>query len=71
MNAPDFAVHKVTADGGSMDGLASLRIVCKAAPFEKLVSTITADLVAVSHVSGSHQLERLLHEVITSIIVER
>ena len=53
-------------DGGSpssVDGLVSLCIICKASPFEKLVSTITADLVAVSHVSGSHQLGRIMHEV--------
>ena len=51
-----------------MDGLerlSSWRMICKAAPCDKRLCMIDADLVAISHVSGSHQLGRVLHEVIT------
>ena len=63
--APTGAAHVVTAAGGllAMDGLASSRRAIKAAPFEKLACTITADLVSIGHVSGSHQLGRIMHEV--------
>ena len=46
-----------------MDGLACSRRVIKAAPFEKLACTITTDLAAIGHVSGIHQIGRIMHEV--------
>ena len=60
------AVHVVTAavvqDG--LDGLITVRIISKARPCAKLTGMIEADLAPISHVSGSHQLGRTLHEVI-------
>ena len=44
-------------------------MICKAAPCDKWLCTIDADLVAISHVSGSHQLVRVLHEVITFTVL--
>ena len=63
--APTGAAHVVTVAGGllAVDGLASSRRVIKAALFEKLACTITTDLAAIGHVSGSHQLGRIMHEV--------
>ena len=55
-----------------MNGLArlsSLRKTCKAASFDKRLCMIDADLTAISHVSGSHQLGRVLHEVITFTVL--
>ena len=46
------------------DGLSSLRKTCKAASCDKRLCMIDVDLVAIGHVSGSHQLGRVLLEVI-------
>ena len=44
----------------------------QAAPCVKLACMINTDLVAIRHVSISHQLARVLHEMITfSVLVER
>ena len=60
------AVHVVTAaalhDG--LDGLSCLRKICKAHLFVNWACMINADLVAIGHVSGSHQIGRILHDVI-------
>ena len=51
-----------------MNGLArlsSLRKTCKAASFDKRLCMIDVDHVAIGHVIGSHQLGRVLHEVVT------
>ena len=65
------AVHVVTAavvqDG--LDGLITVRIISKARPCAKLTGMIEADLAPISHVSGSHQLGRTLHEVIIFTII--
>ena len=55
------------ADG--LDGLRSLRKIFKARPWAKLACLIIAYLVAVRHVSSSHQLGPVLHEVITFSIL--
>ena len=47
------------------DDLISSCIICKAQPCIKLTGMIDADLVPISHVSNSHQLGLVLHEVIT------
>ena len=44
-------------------------MMCKAAPFDKLACMIDADIVATRHVSGSFQLGRIFHEMITCIMV--
>ena len=68
--APKQAVHVVTAavvlDGH--DGLCSLRILGKLRPFAKLTGMIDAGRMPVCYVSGSHQLDYILHEVITMSI---
>ena len=65
----DLAVHVVTAaavqDGP--DGLSSLRMICKAASCDKRLCMI--DHVAIGHVSGSHQLGRVLYEVVAFSIL--
>ena len=68
-----MAVHVDTAAAVShgLDGLSCLRKICKARPCAKLACVINADLVAIGHVSGSHQLGRVLHEVITICILGR
>ena len=49
-----------------------MRIISKVRPCANLTGMIEADLVPISHVSGSHQLGRALHEVIIfTIIVTR
>ena len=55
-----------------LDGLIVRRMIWKARPCGKLTGMIDADLVPISHVSGSHQLGRTFHEVIIfTIIVTR
>ena len=55
-----------------LDGLSSLRKICKARPCAKLTAMIDDDRVPISHVSGSHQIGRIFHEVIIfTIIVTR
>ena len=55
-----------------LDGLSSSRMLCKARSCAKLAWMIDAVLVAIGHVSGSHQLGRALHEaIIFTIIVTR
>ena len=41
-----------------------LRMIWKARPCGKLTGMIDYDLVPISHVSGSHHIGRILHEVI-------
>ena len=48
-----------------MDFLSSLRKICKAHLCVNWTGMINADVVAIGNVSGSHQLGRVLHEVIT------
>ena len=60
--------HAAAAHDGH-DGLSSLRKTCKSASFDKRLCMINADLVAIGHVSGSHQLGPVLHEVITMSIL--
>ena len=48
-----------------LDGLIVRRMIWKARPCRKLTGMIDADLIPISHVSNSHQLGRVLHEVIT------
>ena len=52
-----------------LDGLSSSRMLCKARSRAKLAWMIDAVLVAIGHVSGSHQLGRVLHEVITFTVL--
>ena len=60
----------VVQDG--LDGLITVRIISKVRPCANLTGMIEADLAPISHVSGSHQLDYILHEVITvSIVGER
>ena len=40
-------------------------MICKAHPCLKLTGMISADLMPISHVSSSHQVDRSLHEVVT------
>ena len=54
-----------------LDGLSSSRMLCKALSCAKLAWMIDAVLVAISHVSGSHQLDRDLHEDIIFSILDR
>ena len=51
------------------DGLIMQRMIWKAYPCKKLTGMIDADLVSISHVSGSHQFGRIFHEVIIFTIV--
>ena len=46
------------------DGLSCLRKISKACPCAKLTGMIDADLVPISHVSLSHQVDRIFHEEI-------
>ena len=52
------------------DGLSSLRKICKSASYDKRLWIINADHVVVGHVSGSHQLGRVLHEMFTFTVLE-
>ena len=66
------AVHVVTAavvqDG--LDGLITVRIISKVRPCANLTGMIEADLAPISHVSGSHQVGRILHEeIIFTVLV--
>ena len=58
-----------------MDGLerlSCLRMIWKARPCGKSTGMIDADLVPINHVSSSHQIGRIFHEVIIfTIIVTR
>ena len=51
------------------DGLSSWRMICKAASCDKQLCMIDADKEAVGHVSGSHQIRRVLHDVITFTVI--
>ena len=59
--------HRCRADG--LDGLSQLAHDLQGAQVSQLLGMISAGHVAISHVSGSHQLGRVLHEVITFSIV--
>ena len=49
-----------------------LRMIWKARPCGKLTGMIDGDLVPISHVSGSHQVSRILHEdIIFTVLVTR
>ena len=50
---------------GQQSGLISLRKINKAWTCFKRTGMIDADRVPISHVSGSFQLDRIVHEVIT------
>ena len=68
------AVHVVTAaaEQDGLHGLITVRIISKVRPCANLTGMIEADLAPISHVSGSHQLGRALHEdIIFTIIVTR
>ena len=69
------AVHVVTAaaEQDGLHGLITVRIISKVRPMDaNLTGMIEADLAPISHVSGSHQLGRTLHEVIIfTVIVTR
>ena len=56
-----------------LHGLITVRIISKVRPMDaNLTGMIEADLAPISHVSGSHQLGRTLHEVIIfTVIVTR
>ena len=62
----EAAVHMVTAavEQDGLHGLITVRIISKVRPCANLTGMIEADLEPVSHVSGSHQLARTMHEVI-------
>ena len=51
-----------------MDGLITLRMICKARSCAELTGMIDADHVPISHVIGSLQLDDFFHENITSTI---
>ena len=51
-----------------MDGLITLRMICKAHSCAKLTGMIDADHMPISHVSGSLQLDHFFHDNITSTI---
>ena len=46
-------------------------MICKVHPCAMLIGMINTDLVAVSHESGSHQLDRVLLSMITVGIHDR
>ena len=52
-----------------LDGLIMKRMIARRVHAEKLTGMIDADLVPISHVSGSHQLGRTFHEVIIFTII--
>lgn len=52
-----------------LDGLIMLRMIWKTHPCKKLTGMIDTDHVPISHVSGGHQLGRILHEVIIFSII--
>ena len=62
-----MAVHVVSPPRRmGLTGLTvQLRINCNSASCVKLACVIDADLMAISHVSGSQQLGRAMHEVTT------
>ena len=72
LDGSDLAVLLVTAaavhDG--LDGLSCLRKIFKARPCVNWSCMIDADVVGIGHVSGSRQLGRVLHEVITFTILD-
>ena len=51
------------------DGLSSLRKTCKAASCDKRLCMIDAGHAAIGCVSGTHQVGRVLHEVINICIL--
>ena len=67
------AVYVVTAaaEQGGLHGLITVRIIFKPRPCAELAGKINADLVPISHVIGSHQLGRVVLEVITVTVVGR
>ena len=64
--APTAAVYVVSprAVQCGLHGLQAVRMICKARPCGKLTGVVDADLIPISHVSGSDQFGRILHEVI-------
>ena len=65
------AVHVVSPprrmDG--LDGLSSLRMIFKVTSCDNRLRNIDTGRVVIGNVSGSHQLVRVLHEVITVSIL--
>ena len=55
----------MTRRTGLRDGLNASRILRMAAPCGALAFVIDVDRVLITHVSGSLQIARILHEVIT------
>ena len=49
-----------------LDGLISLRMISKARPCAKLIGMIDADHVPIRHVTGSLQVDRIVHGDLTS-----
>ena len=52
-----------------LDGLDCSCRICKAHPIFKLACMVDADTVAIGHVSGIHQIDPVLHEMITFSIL--
>ena len=52
------------AEQCGLHGLITVRIISKVRPCANLTGMIEADLAPISHVSGSHQVGRILHEEI-------
>ena len=68
----DWPCGHAADEQDGLDGLSSLHKICKARPCVMLTGMIDADLVPISHVSGSHQIGRILHEVtIFTMLVTR
>ena len=68
----DLAVHvdsHAAAVQDGHDGLSSWRMICKAASHDKRLWMIDAGHVAIGSMSSSHQLGRVLHEVVTFTVL--
>ena len=64
--APKWTVHVVTAAAVQMDWMdcGSLRMMCKLTSCDKRLCMITANMTAIGNVRSSHELSRVLHELI-------
>ena len=65
--APKWTVRRRCADG--LDGLSQLAHDQQGAPVSQLLGMISAGHVAIGNVHGSNHLRRVLHEVITIIML--
>ena len=52
-----------------LDGLVSLRMICKAASCDKRLCMIDGGHAAIGNASGIHQLGHVLHEVVTFTVL--